>query len=93
VQIQAITALPSPLSASQATSGQASFASALGSAVDDLSSSLAKADLLASRLATGKASVADVTIECAKADVMLEVAAITAARVSGVITQLLQTQV
>ncbi len=93
MQIEAITALSNALPAGKPIGDRASFESVLGAAVDNLSANIAKADSLASALASGKASVAEVTIERAKADVMLEVAAITAARVSGVITQLLQTQV
>jgi flagellar hook-basal body complex protein FliE len=93
MQIQAIMGLPGSALASGPKGGPVSFESALGSAVDNLSASLARADALAASVTSGKANVADVTIARAKADVMLEVAAITAARVSGVITQLLQTQV
>ncbi len=70
-----------------------SFGEALGSAVDSLAGALSKADALAASVASGKANIADAAITRAKADVMLEVAAITAARVSGAITALLQTQV
>ena len=51
------------------------------------------ADALAATVASGKASIAEAAIARAKADVMLEVAAVAASRVSGSITTLLQTQV
>lgn len=72
--------------------GSPTFGEALGSAIDSLSSALGKADALAASVAQSKTSIADATVARAKADVMLEVAAITAAKVSGAITQLLQTQ-
>ena len=70
-----------------------SFEAALGSAADALSNALAHADALAATVASGKATIADAAIARAKADVMLEIAAVAAARVSGSITTLLQTQV
>ncbi len=70
----------------------ASFSEALGNALDALSGALNKADALAASAAERKTDIADATIARAKADVMLEVAAIAAAKVSGAITQLLQTQ-
>jgi flagellar hook-basal body complex protein FliE len=69
-----------------------SFGEALASAVDSLSSALADADALAVSAAGKKADIADAAIARAKADVMLEVAAIASAKVSGAIAQLLQTQ-
>lgn len=75
------------------TSEGGSFGEALGSAVDSLAGALSKADALAASLASGKTNIAEASIARAKADVMLEVAAIAAARISGAITQLLQTQV
>lgn len=70
-----------------------SFGDALTSAIDGLAASLTNADALAGSVSAGKASIAEAAIARAKADVMLEVAAITAARVSGAISTLVQTQV
>jgi flagellar hook-basal body complex protein FliE len=69
-----------------------SFADAMGAAADALTSALSRADTLAGEVASGKGSIADAAIARAKADVMLEVAAIAASRVSGTISVLLQTQ-
>lgn len=69
-----------------------SFSEALGNALDSLSGALNKADALAASAVERKTDIADATVARAKADVMLEVAAIAAAKVSGAITQLLQTQ-
>jgi flagellar hook-basal body complex protein FliE len=70
-----------------------SFGDALGAAMNSLAGALTKADALAASVAAGKANIAEAAIARAKADVMLEVAAIAAARVSGAITALMQTQV
>jgi flagellar hook-basal body complex protein FliE len=69
-----------------------SFGETLASAVDSLSSALSNADALAVSAVAKKADIADAAIARAKADVMLEVAAIASAKVSGAIAQLLQTQ-
>lgn len=69
-----------------------SFGEALGNALDSLSGALNNADALAASAAAKKTDIAEATVARAKADVMLEVAAIAAAKVSGAITQLLQTQ-
>jgi flagellar hook-basal body complex protein FliE len=74
------------------TSGPQSFGDALASAVDSLSNALVDADDLAVSAVAKKADIADAAIARAKADVMLEVAAIASAKVSGAIAQLLQTQ-
>ncbi len=69
-----------------------SFADAMGAAADELASTLSQADALAGEAALGKGSIAEASIARAKADVMLEVAAVAASRVSGTISVLLQTQ-
>jgi flagellar hook-basal body complex protein FliE len=69
-----------------------SFADAMGAAADALTSALSHADALAGDVASGKGSIAEAAIARAKADVMLEVAAVAASRVSGTISVLLQTQ-
>ncbi len=69
--------------------GASSFAALL----DAAASSLQHADDEAAQVAMGRGSVAQAAVARAKADVALEVAAITASRVSGAITTLLQTQV
>jgi flagellar hook-basal body complex protein FliE len=70
----------------------ASFREALGNAIDSLSGALANADALAVSAAGKQANIADAAVARAKADVMLEVAAVASAKVSGAISQLLQTQ-
>ncbi|HXW50705.1 MAG TPA: hypothetical protein VEJ41_01840 [Candidatus Acidoferrales bacterium] len=70
----------------------ASFADALAGALDGLTGSLAKADALSVSAATKTTDIAEAAVARARADVMLEVAAVAAARVSGALTQLLQTQ-
>lgn len=70
----------------------ASFSETLTSALDSLSGALEKADSLAAAVPEKKADIADASIARAKADVMLEVAAITASRISGALSQLMQTQ-
>lgn len=70
-----------------------SFADAMGAAADSLTGALSHADALAGDIAAGKGSIAEAAIARAKADVMLEVAAVAASRVSGAISVLLQTQV
>jgi flagellar hook-basal body complex protein FliE len=84
--------LTSDAAASKTAPGP-SFADALGRALDNLSGALSQADALAAGVAVNRAGVAQAAIARAKADTILEIAAIAAARVSGVITQLLQTQV
>lgn len=93
MQIEAIGAMPAMNDALVRGPKQVSFADALGSAADAMTTALARADALASAVAAGKADIADAAIARAKADVMLEVAAIAASRVSGAISTLLQTQV
>ena len=93
MQIEPIAALRGMRDAVVRDERPASFGEALGSAIDGLSQSLQRADALAAAIPSGHASIADASIARAKADVALEVAAIAAARVSGAISQLLQTQV
>ena len=69
-----------------------SFSETLANALDSLSGALTKADALAAAVPEKKADIADASIARAKADVMLEVAAITASRISGAVSQLMQTQ-
>jgi|GEM_PF-5079784 len=71
----------------------ASFLQTLGAMIDGVSNSVATADGLAAGLAAQKASVADAAIARAKADTLLEIAAVAASRVTASITSLLQTQV
>ena len=93
MQIESIGAMPAMTSAVLRSPKQASFADALGSAADAMTTAVSRADALASGVAVGKANIADAAIARAKADVMLEVAAIAASRISGAISTLLQTQV
>ena len=61
--------------------------------LDGASAALQHADESAALVAIGRGSIADAAVQRAKADVALEVAAITASRVSAAVTTLLQTQV
>jgi flagellar hook-basal body complex protein FliE len=93
MKIESIGAMPAMNDALLRSPKQVSFADALGSAADAMTTALTHADALASAVAAGKANIADAAIARAKADVMFEVAAITASRISGAISTLLQTQV
>ena len=93
MQIESIGAMPVMNDGVLRGPKQASFADALGSAADAMTTALTRADALASAVAAGKADIADAAIARAKADVMLEVAAIAASRISGAIGTLMQTQV
>jgi flagellar hook-basal body complex protein FliE len=68
------------------------FASVLGRAIDNVSSALEKADALAVSVVANKGDIAEAAVARAKADVVLEIAAVTSAKVTGAINQLLQTQ-
>src|ERR1700736_6373155 len=87
--IEAAGLRPAVLIERDAPASTNSFAALL----DGLSSVLRRADESAARLAIGGGSVAEASIARAKADVLLEVAAVAASRVSGAISTLLQTQV
>lgn len=69
-----------------------SFADVLGNAIDAVSGSLEKADALSIAAASKPGDIADAAVARARADVMLDVAAVTAAKISGAVGQLLQTQ-
>ena len=70
-----------------------SFGDALAAAIDDAAMALDRADGKAGAMAMGTGSVADASIARAKADVALEVVAVTASRISGALNALAQTQV
>ena len=93
MRIDPIGALPIVGISVQRSQQPPSFEVAMGSAADALADALSHADGLAEKVASGKASIAEAAIARAKADVMLEIAAVAASRVSGTITALLQTQV
>ena len=61
--------------------------------LDGATVALQRADASAARLATSGGGVAEAAVARAKADVILEVAAIAASRVSNAISTILQTQV
>jgi len=69
------------------------FGAALAAAIDDVSGAIDRADMLAGNVAGGHGSVADASIARAKADVMLEVVAVAASRITAALSALLQTQV
>ena len=71
----------------------AKFAATLGALLDRVNGQLASADASAAAVALGRGSIADAAVARAKADVLLEIAAVAASRLSGAISSLLQTQV
>lgn len=92
--IQAIAPLPAGAEvASAAAESRPSFAAALAGAVDLVAGALDRADGLAAGVSTGRASITDASVARAKADVLLEIAAVAASRVSGAVNTLLQTAV
>lgn len=84
---------PAPLDAPSAGDENGSFAAALSGALDRVAFALDRADGLAAGVSAGRASIADASIARAKADVLLEIAAVAASRVSAAVTTLLQTTV
>ena len=93
MHIEPISALPALRETVLSSRHAPSFEAALGSAADMLSNALARADALAAAVGSDKANIAEAAIARAKADVMLEVAAIAASRLSSAISTLWQTQV
>ncbi len=80
--------------ASEASSEQpAGTTQSFAAALDAVAASVDAADQKAGAVALGRGSIADAAIARAKADVLLEVAAVAASRVTGAVTTLLQTQV
>lgn len=69
------------------------FANALAAAIDGTASAVERADGSAGAVAAGKGDVVSASVVRAKADVALEIVAVTASRISGAINTLLQTQV
>lgn len=84
-------------SASPAPSGPAgaarSFGAVLAAALNGADAGIRRADDAAALVAAGGDDIVGASIARAKADVALEVVSVTAARVSGAINTLLQTQV
>ena len=80
-----------PLARGAAASAR-SPGSAFAAALEDLNASMRQADDAAAALALGKGNVGEAAIARAKADVALEIAAVAAARISGTISTLMQTQ-
>jgi len=95
LDVKPVAALPAlgAVASGDSRPGRASFGETLGAMLDDISHAIAGADALAGSLVVGRAGVADAAVARAKADTILEVAAIAASRASGAIATLLQTQV
>jgi len=70
-----------------------SFSQLLSGLVDSTAAVLSRADDSAGSLAAGTGSIADASLARAKADVVLEVVAVAASRLSGALSTLMQTQV
>ncbi len=90
--IEPIAALRPAVLVEGAPAAGPSAGSSFAALVDQAQRSLEGADGAAAALAAGHGGVAEAAIARAKADVMLEVAAITASRVSNAVSTLLQTQ-
>jgi flagellar hook-basal body complex protein FliE len=73
--------------------GRSSFVEALAAALGGADSTIRQADDAAALVAAGGDDIVGASIARAKADVELEIASVTASRVSGAINSLLQTQV
>jgi flagellar hook-basal body complex protein FliE len=69
------------------------FGDLLADALDGTAGAVAHADGLAGAVALGKGSVIDASVARAKADVLLEIVAVAASRISTAVNSLLQTQV
>lgn len=69
------------------------FARTLAAALDGASDAIARADGKAGAVAAGSHDVAGAAIARAKADVALEIVSVAAARISGALNALSQTQV
>ncbi|MDQ2816790.1 MAG: flagellar hook-basal body complex protein FliE [Candidatus Eremiobacteraeota bacterium] len=70
-----------------------SFSQMLSGLVEGTAAVLSRADDSAGSLAAGTGSIADASLARAKADVVLEVVAVAASRLSGALSTLMQTQV
>jgi flagellar hook-basal body complex protein FliE len=86
-----LSSVPEAEDASDAGAG-ASFAAMLASMTNSAAGAVVAADRSAAMLASGGGDVAAAAIARAKADVALEIASVSASRVSSAITSLLQTQ-
>jgi flagellar hook-basal body complex protein FliE len=84
------SALESPVLRSREA---ASFGETLAGAFDGLTMMTARADALSAGIVAGTSSIAQAAIARAKADVLLEVAAVAASRFSSDINALMQTQI
>jgi flagellar hook-basal body complex protein FliE len=94
MNVQALDALEAIRPRAAATGAQPmSFGRLLEAAVDSASAAVSDADTKAAVVAAGGSGIADAAIARAKADVVLEVVAVAASRISGAINTLLQTQV
>jgi flagellar hook-basal body complex protein FliE len=83
----------SPAAGGRPAASETSFGSLLASMVDDATEALDRADGMAGAVAQGGGDVVAASVARAKADVILQAVAVTAARASGALNSLLQTQV
>jgi flagellar hook-basal body complex protein FliE len=84
-----------PLDRSLGSSDQSNrptFAQTLAAAVDGAAGAADRADMLAGAVALGSGSVVEASVARAKADVLLEIVSVAAARVGNALNSLLQTQ-
>ena len=93
MNIAALEALPPAVLIEPQPQTPAQAGRSFGALLDGAADALRRADDAAALVALGRGSIAQAAVQRATADVALEVAAITASRVSAAVTTLLQTQV
>jgi flagellar hook-basal body complex protein FliE len=73
-------------------SNRLTFAQTLAAALDGAAGAADHADMLAGAVALGSGNVVEASVARAKADVLLEIVSVAAARVGNALNSLLQTQ-
>ena len=91
--IGAIGPLQGAESPSSVAPKSGTFGDALNAAIGGTAGALDRADSSAAGVAAGAGSIAEASIARAKADVLLEIVSVTAAKVSAALNSLLQTQI
>jgi flagellar hook-basal body complex protein FliE len=90
-QIAALEPLDRSIRSSEPTN-RPTFAQTLAAALDGAAGAADHADMLAGAVALGSGSIAEAAVARAKADVLLEIVSVAAARVGNALNSLLQTQ-
>lgn len=91
--IDAIGPLPGADPPWTAAPKSGSFGDALSAAIGGTALALDRADNSAAGVAAGAGNIAEASIARAKADALLEIVSVTAAKVSAALNSLLQTQI